>query len=95
MTGTPGVSKAKALASMILAGFGSTAGKIGAGAGAVIPFIADDVAKSIYLSRNMMPNYDVGTTKSVINSLLNNRYAAPIVASTFNQKLANTLQNKE
>jgi hypothetical protein len=95
MTGTPGVSKAKALASMILAGLGSTAGGIGAGAGAVIPFIADDVAKSIYLSRNMMPNYDVGTTKSVMNNLLNNRYAAPIIASTFNQKLANTLQNKE
>ena len=94
--GTPGANKAKAYASAILSTLGfAGGGPAGAVIGAVAPLVADEAAKSIYLSRSMLPNYDVGTTKSVINSLLNNRYAAPIVASTFNQKLANTLQNKE
>lgn len=94
--GTPGANKAKAYASAILGTLGAAGGgTTGAGIGIAAPLLADEVAKSIYLSRNMMPNYNVGTTKSVINSLLNNRYAAPIVASALNQKLANTLQNKE
>jgi hypothetical protein len=96
MTGTPGVSKAKAYASAILAGLGGAGGgPWGAAIGATAPLLADEAAKSIYLSRSMLPNYEVGTTKSVVNNLLNNPYAAPLVAGTFNQKLANILQNKE
>lgn len=94
--GTVGVSKLNPMVSALLAFIGASGGgPAGAGLGAAAPSIASGISKPLYFSRSMLPNYSIGATKSIPNSLLNNPYAAPVVAGTFNQKLANILQNKE